>query len=206
MRMCSERRQGTWERAGVHGRVWAHRGHGYGMKVAWKKWGWSTEMGVVSTKWRGLEHAGGPERVEGERDVTPHVRVHRAERVVQQDHVHLRVHHVSERHACLCHTQCHVLCLYHTKPRRAPSACRYTPPHVSSAQFIAHCTSAHLRLMPCSPLSMQSPCGSISRPCVAHTHAQPCGTVPHRPRTLTAHSPTAVRRCGVEVVRGVGTG
>ena len=82
MRICSERRQGKWERARVHGRVWAHRGRGYGMKAAWKKWGRSTEMGVVSTKWRGLEYAGGPERIEGERDVAPHVHIHRAERVV----------------------------------------------------------------------------------------------------------------------------
>ena len=43
------------------------------MWAAWKKCGRSTEMGAASTKWRGLEHAGGPERVEGERDTWGHV-------------------------------------------------------------------------------------------------------------------------------------
>ena len=49
-----------------------HRGHGYSMKAAWQKWGQSTEIGAASTKWRGLECAGGPERVEGERDTWAH--------------------------------------------------------------------------------------------------------------------------------------
>ena len=79
MHMRSERRQGMWERAGVHGWVWAHRGCGYGMKAAWKKWGQSTEMGVVSTKWRGLEHTGGPEHIKGEQDIVPHMCIHHTE-------------------------------------------------------------------------------------------------------------------------------
>ena len=188
----------------MHGQVWAHRGRGYGMKAAWKKWGQSTEMGVVSTKWRGLEHAGGPERVEGERDVAPHMRVHRAEWVVQQDLVRLRVRCASKRHVCLCRIQCRVPCPYRTKPRRAPSARRYTPLHVSSAQFITHRTSAHLRLMPFSPLSMWSPCGSISRSCIsahAHTTTQNHALLSARPNSPFSHS-GAQMRCGGGMRRG----
>ena len=135
MCMCSEQRQGMWERARVHGWVWAHRGCGYGMKVAWKKWGQSTEMGVVSTKWRGLEHAGGPECLEGERDVAPHVCVHCAERVIQQDLIRLCLCCVSKRHVRLCRIQYRVPCPYCTKPRHAPSACCYMPLHAPARQL-----------------------------------------------------------------------
>ena len=145
-----------------------------------------------------MEHAGGLERIEGEQYVVPHMHVHCAKQVAQQDHIHLHVHHMSKQHMYLCRIQCHVLCPYHTKPRCAPSACCYMPPHVSSAQLITHCTSVHLRLMPFSPLSVRSSCGSISRSCISvqvymtvwnHTSSSTC------PNSMFSHSGMQMR-CG----------